>query len=179
MKENWIDVEDYLPEESGRISEKPFGAYFYGVLLAIRFVGSNRTCTYKGLRFRRLKTGTEVDNLVDENQTPFNKWVWKIDHLAPDVYEVVAWTWLPKPNDPRWIRDKMPEELGYTKNILGMEMTTVLALARSNAAPNAELVIEMRNRIFCPKPYGEGRWQWSLEEFSKVVAWMPQPKYER
>lgn len=170
----WMRSEEMLPEESGRVSSKPLGSMFYQVLTTIRLVPDGRLMVMPALRIRRFDTNIEAldelnRRLLGEDFSPH--WHWEVEHMARNSYEVISWMWLPDENDPRWIRDTMPEEYGLTRDVLGLEIATVLALSGNKECPTSAPEVKFRNR-FCVK--GE-KWEWSFAELYDVLAWMPRP----
>lgn len=168
----WNKCKNVLPEESGRVASRPFGAAYYRVLVAVE---DEEHCvhTYEAVRIRRIKTGVYSTDWSmkkgDEN------WHW--EYVGPPG-TVLAWTWLPDENDAAWIRDKMPEETAgmKTSKVFGIEGIAVLALTRVAAyqAAGPEAHTKCRYRLCRGGQVSD--WAWSCPD--GVMAWMPLPQFE-
>ena len=116
-----------------------------------------------------------MDELMPER--PFDEWIWELDGAAAtEASRIAAWAPLPALDDPDWIPvdSSLPETSGLTKDVLGLELGTVLA---KRLVVGIELV-GLANRLRAPKPFGTGSWEWSRKEAGPVTAWMPMPEYE-
>lgn len=173
---HWNKCDELLPEESGRISEKPFGSMFYRVLALVALDGDKeRPNALIALRIKHMKTGTPMDDRLKEPKL-LGKWIWEVDHIPQENFEVLAWTWLPAADDRNWISGKNPEDCGLDRKVVDFRIASVLTLVKPLSTPNAKLEVEMQNRF---RFSDDKDWSWSRTDRVKVLAWMPIPKYEK
>lgn len=166
-----------FPEESNIEVFKSLGCETITVLVTGRYQADGELYVHIVNRIRRKKTGYQQIDESDALGVPLDEqWHWQ-----SGMVEIVAWSPLPKEDDPRWIscQERLPEDTEKIHKDGRMEMISVIALCEVfEGFPDVYLVNRLRvnktGNLYLDKQATDG-WVWSKNgEIAK--AWMPFPE---